>query len=122
MAQTGFRWERPPGEAFNELTEAYVAAIHRGVHAVAQGYAPEIEKWMKKPENAIWKDHTGHARGLLYTEVRQVVGSIVELVLSHGVEYGVYLELSNAGKYAVIDPALDHWAPILWKEVVRMLS
>ena len=120
MAQTGFRWERPPEQAMNELTQAYVAAIHRGVYRIAQRYAPEIENWMKS--NAPWTDRTANARQTLYTEVRQVVESMVELVLSHGVEYGVYLELNNAGKYAIIDPAIDHWAPILWSEIVRMLS
>jgi len=63
MVQTGFQWIRPPEQAFSELTEAYVSAIHRGV-----------------------------------------------------------LELNNAGRYAIIDPAIDHFAPILWSEVVRMLS
>jgi hypothetical protein len=120
MVQTGFRWERPPGEAFDELTQAYVSAIHRGVYRVAQSYAPQIENWMKS--NAPWTDRTGNARQTLYTEVRQVVQSMVELILSHGVEYGVYLELNNAGRYAIIDPAIDHWAPILWQEIVRMLS
>jgi hypothetical protein len=122
MVQTGFRWERPPEQALSELTEAYVSAIHRGVHRIAQAYAPDIEDWMKDPAHAIWKDRSGNARQTLYTEVRQVVESMVELILSHGVEYGVYLELNNAGKYAVIDPAIDHWAPILWSEIVRMLS
>ena len=120
MVQTGFQWIRPPEQAFSELTEAYVAAIHRGVLAIAKGYAPEIENWMKS--NAPWTDRTGNARQSLYTEVNQVVSSMVELVLSHGVSYGVYLELCNAGRYAIIDPAIDHFAPILWSEVVGMLS
>lgn len=118
--QTGFHWEQPPEKAMSELTEAYVAAIHRGVLAIAKRYAPEIENWMKG--GAPWTDRTGNARQTLYTEVNQVVQSMVELILSHGVEYGVYLELNNAGKYAIIDPAIDHFAPRLWSEVVRMLS
>ena len=120
MVQTGFQWIRPPGEAFGELTEAYVAAIHRGVLAIAKSYAPEIENWMKA--NAPWTDRTGNARQSLYTEVNQVVNSMVELVLSHGMSYGVYLELCNQGRWGIIDRAIDHWAPILWSEVVRMLN
>ena len=120
MAQTGFRWERPPEQPLSELTEAYISAIHRGVYRIAQSTAPEIENWMKA--NAPWTDRTANARQTLYTEVNQVVQSMVEIVLSHGVEYGIFLELSNAGKYAIIDPAIDHFAPILWSEVVRMLS
>ena len=120
MVQTGFRWERPPEQALSELTEAYVAAIERGVFKIAQGYAPEIENWMKA--NAPWTDRTGNARQSLYTEVNQVVQSMVELVLSHGVEYGIHLEMRSAGKWGIVDKAIDHFAPILWSEVVRMLS
>jgi len=122
VVQTGFRWERPPEQALSELTEAYLAAIERGLMKIANSYAPDIEDWMKLQENAKWQDRSGNARQTLYTEVHHVVQSMVELVLSHGMDYGVYLELNNAGKYAVIDPAIDHWAPILWSEVVRMLS
>jgi len=120
MTQTGFRWIRPPEQALSELTEAYVSAIERGILKIAQAYAPQIADWMKA--NAPWTDRTGNARQTLYTEVNHVVKSMVEIILSHGMSYGVYLELNNAGRYAIIDPAIDHWAPILWSEVVRMLS
>ena len=120
MVQTGFQWIRPPEQAFSELTEAYVAAIHRNVHKMAVMHAPLIKNWMKA--NVPWQDRTTNARQTLYTEVNQVVGSMVEIILSHGMYYGIYLELNNAGRYAIIGPALDHWAPILWSEVLRLLS
>ena len=122
MAQTGFRWERPPEDVFVELTEAYVAAVQAKVKQIALAYAPKIEDWMKEKEHAKWEDHTGNARQTLYTEVRELTGNIVELVLSHGMWYGINLEMVRGGFFAVIDPAIDHWAPILWSEIVRMLS
>ena len=116
----GFRWETPPEEAFPELAEAYVNAIHEGVKAIAQRWAPEIENWMQ--ENAPWTDRTGNARQSLYTEVEDVTGKMVQIILSHGVYYGIFLELKNAGRYAIVNPALDHFAPKIWADVKRMLS
>lgn len=118
--QPGFHWEKPPEEALDELGDAYAAAIHEGIKAVAQRWAPEIENWMQ--QNAPWTDRTGNARQSLYTEVEEVAGQMVRIILSHGVYYGIFLELKNAGRYAIVNPALDHFAPKIWADVRRMLS
>lgn len=111
---TGYTWVVPPDKAFLTPLALYEAAVRESVRAIALRRAPEIANWMK--DNAPWTDRTGNARQSLYTEVEDLVGVIV-VHLSHGVEYGKYLELSNAGTYAIIGPALDHWAPILWQDV-----
>ena len=117
---TGFRWTVPPDQAFNELTEAYISAIHRGIYAIAQKWAPQIENWMKA--NAPWTDRTANARQGLWTEVQQAINIMVRINLWHGVEYGIYLELKNAGRFAIINPAIDHFSPRIWADVQRMLS
>jgi len=116
----GFRWERPPDVVFTELAEAYTAAVHRGVKAIVQRWAPQIENWMK--ENAPWTDRTGNARQTLHTEIEDVVNQAVALILAHGVHYGVFLELKNAGRYAVVTPALDEFGPAIWSDVREMLT
>lgn len=116
----GFRWETTPETAFTRLAEAYTSALHRGVRAIALARAPEIENWLK--DNASWTDRTGNARQTLHTEVEDVVNRMVRIILSHGVDYGIYLELSNAGRYAIVNPGLDHWAPILWRDVREMMG
>ncbi len=118
--QTGFHWDVPPSTAFPELAEAYATALHRGVYAIAQRWQPEINNWMK--ENAPWTDRTGNARQTLYTEVQDVVNEMVTIIMSHGVNYGIYLELKNAGRFAIVNPALDHFAPKIWADVKRMLA
>ena len=118
--ESGFYWTVPPEQAFPELADAYISAIHRGVMAIAQRRAPEIENWMK--DNAPWTDRTANARQTLYTEVTDVTNQMVSLTLSHGVYYGIFLEVNNAGRYAIINPALDHFAPLIWADVQRMLS
>lgn len=112
-------WQTDPETAFAELGQAYADEITRGVFAICQGYAPEIENWMRA--NAVWVDRTGNARQSLWSDAEMVTQTTVELVLSHGVDYGKWLELLHAGKYAIIAPALDYFAPKVWADVVRML-
>ncbi len=119
MAQTGITWQVPPSRAWADLADAYVTAIHKGVRAIAQRWAPEIANWMK--DGAPWTDRTGNARQTLYTAVEEVVNQMVTIILSHGVYYGIFLELRNAGRFAIVNPALDHFAPLIWDDVVRML-
>ena len=117
---TGFRWTVPPERAFNELATAYIAAIHGGVAAIANKWAPPIENWMK--DNAPWTDRTANARQGLHTDVQNVINLMVRIVLYHGVDYGIYLELKNAGRFAIVNPAIDYFAPRIWADVRRMLS
>lgn len=112
-------WQRTPGVAFPALADAYAAAIHRGVVAIAQRRAPEIADWMK--ENAPWQNITGEARRTLRTEVEELAGGMVKIILAGGVEYFVFLELSNAGRFSIISPALDYWTPRVWADVRALL-
>lgn len=112
-------WSVTPERAFGDLTKAHIAAIRRGVRAIAQRRAPEIEAWMK--QNAPWTDRTGNARQTLFAEVEDVGLDMVAIIFGHGVEYGVWLEIAHAGQYAVLAPALDYFGPIIWADVQAML-
>ena len=125
----GFVWQSPPSRAFPALAEAYVTRVRAGARAIAQRYKPEIENWMR--DNARWTDRTANARQSLHAEVDDLTDSLLELVIAHGMEYGWYLEginpegmtpMENAGRYNVIDPAIDVFAPRIWADIQRMLS
>jgi hypothetical protein len=115
----GLRWTSHPAQAWPALALTYRQRIEAGIVAIAQRWAPEIENYMK--DNAPWTDRTGNARQGLHTEVNHVVGSMVQIILSHGVEYGIWLEIKSAGAYAIVNPSLDHFAPLVWRDVVAML-
>ena len=117
---SGYTWLLDPAEAFEELAIAYQEAIHKAVFTIAQRWAPEIENWMK--ENAPWTDRTGNARQTLYTAVRDVTNKMVSIILSHGIHYGLFLEVRHAGKYAIINPALDEFGPKVWNDVKRVVG
>lgn len=115
---SGFRWIVEPEQVFGPALALYEAAIREGIRAILQRRAPEIANWMK--ENAPWTDRTGNARQGLHTELEALAYEMT-LILAHGVQYGLPLELRNAGRYAIIGPALDEWAPIIWQDVKELM-
>lgn len=72
-----------------------------------QGYAQD---------NAPWQDITGDARNGLTAEV-YTEGDDVILSLSHSVEYGQWLETIQSGRFAIIMPTLEAYAPMIFKDV-----
>ena len=118
----GFRWTSLPSRAWDALVRAWHSRIERGVRAVAERHADDIEAWMK--ENAAWRDQTGRARRELRAEVELIAHDMAEIIVRHGegVFYGVFLELNYGGRYAILGPAVDHWGPILWEEVRAVIE
>jgi hypothetical protein len=115
-----FEWTVTPEQAFTGLTQAYITRIRQGVRDIARRRAPEIEAWMKV--NAPWQNVTGLARQSLNVEVEEVSLDMVDIILSHGVEYGVFLELANAGRFSILAPAMDYFGPLIWQDVQQMLQ
>ncbi len=105
---------------------AYVGKVQEALTKIAEYFAPILESSAK--ENAPWTDRTANARQSLrayigtdapagYPSSQQLAKEVVELFLSHGVEYGVNLETGFAGRFAIIYPTLQQHAP----DIQRML-
>lgn len=109
------KWDIRPGRVIEWLAEVRAAQIERQVRRVAERNAKQIEAWMKS--NAPWTDRTGQARATLRSEVLEVTGRGALILLRYGVEYGVYLETVSGGSFAIIGPALDRWAPVIWRDL-----
>lgn len=75
--------------------------------AALEDYAPEVESYAK--ENAPWNDITGDARQGLTADVSRQ-GDVVYLELYHTVDYGLWLEVIENGKWATIMPTLEHFS------------
>lgn len=96
--------------------ERYEADVQKTVRAVADYFAPIIEREARV--NAVWTDRTGNARAGLHSEVEDLAQQTVALWLSHGVNYGLWLEVIGAGKWAIIAPTLEaHYGQI--EEMLR---
>lgn len=85
--------------------DVYERKIYQAVHSVGEYFSPIVESEAKA--NASWVDRTGNARQGLHGFVEDVSESIVLLVLQHKMEYGIFLELSHQGRYAIILPTLE---------------
>jgi hypothetical protein len=61
--------------------------------------------------NRPWTDQTNQAKARLHTSVSQPNPNIVRITLAHGVNYGIWLELANEKKYAILAPTVNKFAP-----------
>jgi hypothetical protein len=106
----GFTWTVPPSEVFPQGYQAYIQALEQVGVQIGEARSPEITEWMK--QNHPWQNRTGAAEAGLTTTPRQDMPAILlELTMSHGVSYGIYLETIGAGKWAIIAPAVDYFGP-----------
>jgi len=106
---------------------AYVGKAQEALTAIAKYWEPHLENYAK--ENAPWTDRTANARQALrsyngtdapagYPSSQQLAQDVVELFLSHGMEYGISLETKWQGRYAIIYPTLEAHLP----EIKRMIQ
>lgn len=66
--------------------------------------AKKLEGYMKT--NAPWTDRTSNARQSLSSMVSKIPLGY-RITLSHGVDYGIFLELANEKKYAIVAPTVN---------------
>lgn len=97
----------------------YGEDVRGAVGLLAQRWSVDIENHAK--ENAPWQDRTANARQSLYTVVDEQRDRVT-IYLSHGVDYGIYLELRYQGQYAIIERTLEYFYKDIQDSVKRMLS
>lgn len=116
------RWIVPPNQAFPQLMQEYTNTIMLAGRRVAHQTAIDATAWMKA--EASWQDQTGRARAGLHVDELESPGVLTELVFSHdtSLDYTVWLEIANAGAYAIIAPAIDYWGPKLMMQVQRIIN
>ncbi|MBB6716269.1 hypothetical protein [Clostridium gasigenes] len=109
-------------EAMKRLKE-FTPRLKAALAMDAQNIATEMEKWAK--ENIVWTDRTAHARLFLKSTVKWTNSNTLMVALSHQVDYGVYLELCNEGKYSILEKAIAEFTPQFmdgWKKIVKSVG
>lgn len=96
-------WRVPP-ERLALGVGNYVERLLSAVYDLAQFFAAQIETQAKA--GAKWVDRTGHARQGLTARAFKTATSVV-LYLWHSVFYGIFLEVKQAGRLAIILPTLE---------------
>ena len=75
-------------------------------------YADIVAKKMEAhaKSNKPWTDRTGRAKQSLNSSWSWR-GDVARVELSHGVDYGIYLEFCNERRFSVISPTINYIAP-----------
>lgn len=103
-------------------TEQYGERLIIAVSALGDFFASKIQTHMR--QSAPWEDRTGNARSGLFSITERAAKDVVTIWMSHGhtVEYGKWLELANAGRYAVIMPTLQQFMPEIEQALQRLVE
>lgn len=89
--------------------------VEKRIAAATHAFAPRAEAYLKR--TAPWTDRTTNARSGLFARP-DVRGLSSRIILGHGVDYGIWLEISNSGAYAVIIPAI----PVLGPQYIKLAA
>lgn len=118
----GFQWEVTPNQAFDQLVENYTNTVFATGRRVAEQRAQAMEQWAKA--NAPWTDRTGAARRGLHATVQESPGVIAQIIISHdpNLDYPIWLEIANGGRYAIIAPTIDQWGPVFMQDMQRIVN
>lgn len=65
--------------------------------------------------NAPWADRTGDAREGLSVDVLSEGGDVI-LELYHTVDYGLWLEVIQNGRFSIVMPTLERFAPMIFAD------
>jgi len=102
------RWQGR--EEVKAAMKRYGEDVKHAKYQLALGWTEKLSTYAKR--NARWDDQTGDARRSLYSVVEDANGRTT-IFLSHGMDYGVYLELRHQGRLAIILATLEaHYEPI----------
>lgn len=116
MSSSNFQWQGVDA-MLNRLT-LYQQRVVWAVKQVALYWAAVFEEYARS--NAPWTDRTGNARQSLHAYVEELAGDTVRLYLSHGVFYGIFLEVKHAGRYAIIWPTIQRHLPAIQEMLQRI--
>lgn len=111
--QVGLSWEGPLRGNISQFGPRVQAAMVAGAKLVE----PQALAHMKN--NAPWEDQTGNARNGLNAET-VITAKSVAIVLFHTVPYGPYLELRWSGRYQIIVPTIEIFAPVLIDTIAEL--
>jgi len=78
------------------------------VRSVVEYYGSRGPAYMRK--NAKWRDRTTNARNGLHTVTFHTANQH-GIIYAHGVNYGIWLEVRFAGRYAIIMPTINDQGP-----------
>lgn len=96
------------GDLVNNISEM-PSKSQAAILAIMSQEASRLQEYMKR--NRPWTDRTGNAKAGLTAKAYNSGSSYIEIVLSHSVYYGVYLEYAMEKRFAIIYPTILSQGP-----------
>lgn len=93
--------------------------LNRAVGATMEYHAPGAESHAKN--NAPWTDQTSNARNGLSARAYHD-GSVHGIVVFHQVPYGIWLEVKQEGRFAIIMPTVLAYGPRVMQTLTNILG
>lgn len=90
---------------------ALPVVMDEAIEQLLEELAQEVEEYART--HASWEDRSGEARSGLTAEVVDDGLFRNSIVLYHTVDYGIWLEIRWNGRYAIIQPTIEHYGPIV---------
>lgn len=107
----GFEWAglESTAEYIEQSSDNVLENLHRQVEELKD----EMVQYMK--DNAPWTDRTTDARNGLQGAVIWTDSTHFTIYCGHGADiyYGIFLEVRWGGRFAIVVPTLEHYAPQL---------
>lgn len=119
MASTKFEFDFQASELGVSL-KAVTPKMESLIRQYCEIEAIRLVSYMQK--NRPWTDRTGMAKATLRQEVSQPREFVTRIALSHGVDYGIWLELANEKNYAIIAPTIRTEGPRIIQGLQGMLT
>lgn len=94
--------------------------LKEALRILADTAAKKMERWAK--ENAKWEDRTTNARQGLRGEGYWEDENNLVVAIMHQVDYGIWLELAMAKKYAILEQALESGKDELIAQYKRLIG
>lgn len=104
----------------NKNLLAMSTKIGAAVLMLASTEASRLESHMKI--NRPWTDRTGMAKATLRASVSQPSKNKIRITLSHGVDYGIWLELAHGKNWAIIGPTINQEGPEVIKRFQGLMN
>lgn len=113
---SGFRWDASKFENPNKMEDK----LRRALYGVVRYWDGPVEQHMKT--SAPWTDRTSNARSGLAANGVKESDDVYSIIMTYSVNYGIYLERANDGKYATIIPTLPIWGPKVIKTCTKIID
>lgn len=110
---SGISWSGDMDDKLNQ----FGPRVKRAMVVAAKFIEPKAQAYMR--DNAPWTDQTGNARQGLEAQT-EVSTNKVTIYLFHKVPYGPWLELRWSGRYQIINPTIEVFAPQLMAKVADL--